>query len=146
MVKTAQIAGFEKLIGFDMGGTSTDVCHYNGEFERSFETEVAGARVRAPMMDIHTVAAGGGSILFFRDGRFQVGPDSAVANPGPACYRRGGPLTVTDCNVMLGKLQASHFPRVFGPNADQPIDLSVVENKFKEFAEEISVKTGDKPL
>ena len=146
MVKTAQIAGFEKLIGFDMGGTSTDVCHYNGEFERSFETEVAGARVRAPMMDIHTVAAGGGSILFFRDGRFQVGPDSAGANPGPACYRRGGPLTVTDCNVMLGKLQASHFPRVFGPNADQPIDVSVVENKFKEFAEEISLKTGDKPM
>ncbi|MCH1413377.1 MAG: hydantoinase B/oxoprolinase family protein, partial [Rhodobacteraceae bacterium] len=146
MVKTAQIAGFEKLIGFDMGGTSTDVCHYNGEFERSFETEVAGARVRAPMMDIHTVAAGGGSILFFRDGRFQVGPDSAGANPGPACYRRGGPLTVTDCNVMLGKLQPSHFPRVFGPNADQPIDVSVVENKFMEFAEEISVKTGDKPL
>ena len=146
MVKTAQIAGFEKLIGFDMGGTSTDVCHYNGEFERSFETEVAGARVRAPMMDIHTVAAGGGSILFFRDGRFQVGPDSAGANPGPACYRRGGPLTVTDCNVMLGKLQPSHFPRVFGPNADQPIDVSVVENKFKEFAEEISLKTGDKPL
>ena len=129
-----------------MGGTSTDVCHYNGEFERSFETEVAGARVRAPMMDIHTVAAGGGSILFFRDGRFQVGPDSAGANPGPACYRRGGPLTVTDCNVMLGKLQASHFPRVFGPNADQPIDVSVVENKFKEFAEEISLKTGDKPM
>ncbi len=115
MVKTAQIAGFEKLIGFDMGGTSTDVCHYNGEFERSFETEVAGARVRAPMMDIHTVAAGGGSILFFRDGRFQVGPESAGANPGPACYRRGGPLTVTDCNVMLGKLSkrgshSSWFP------------------------------------
>ena len=98
------------------------------------------------MMDIHTVAAGGGSILFFRDGRFQVGPDSAGANPGPACYRRGGPLTVTDCNVMLGKLQPSHFPRVFGPNADQPIDVSVVENKFKEFAEEISLKTGDKPM
>ncbi|MDA9672155.1 hydantoinase B/oxoprolinase family protein [Paracoccaceae bacterium] len=146
MVKTAQIAGFEKLIGFDMGGTSTDVCHYKGEFERSFETEVAGARVRAPMMDIHTVAAGGGSILFFRDGRFQVGPESAGANPGPACYRRGGPLTVTDCNVMLGKLQPSHFPRVFGLNADQPIDVSVVENKFKEFAEEISLKTGNKPL
>ena len=146
MVKTAQIAGFEKLIGFDMGGTSTDVFHYNGEFERNFETEVAGARVRAPMMDIHTVAAGGGSILFFRDGRFQVGPESAGANPGPACYRRGGPLTVTDCNVMLGKLQPSHFPCVFGPNADQPIDVSVVENKFKKFAEEISVKTGDKPL
>ena len=112
MVKTAKIAGFDKLIGFDMGGTSTDVCHYNGQFERSFETEVAGARVRAPMMDIHTVAAGGGSILFFRDGRLQVGPESAGANPGPACYRRGGPLTVTDCNVMLGKLQPLHFPRV----------------------------------
>ena len=146
MVKTAKIAGFEKLIGFDMGGTSTDVCHYDGEFERSFETEVAGARVRAPMMDIHTVAAGGGSILFFRDGRFQVGPESAGASPGPACYRRGGPLTVTDCNVMLGKLQPLHFPHVFGPNADQPIDVSVVENRFKEFAEEISIKTGNKPL
>ena len=146
MVKTAKIAGFEKLIGFDMGGTSTDVCHYDGEFERSFETEVAGARVRAPMMDIHTVAAGGGSILFFRDGRFQVGPESAGASPGPACYRRGGPLTVTDCNVMLGKLQPFHFPHVFGPNADQPIDVSVVENRFKEFAEEISIKTGNKPL
>ena len=146
MVKTAKIAGFEKLIGFDMGGTSTDVCHYNGEFERSFETEVAGARLRAPMMDIHTVAAGGGSILFFRDGRFQVGPESAGASPGPACYRRGGPLTVTDCNVMLGKLQPLHFPHVFGPNADQPIDVSVVENRFKEFAEEISIKTGNKPL
>ena len=146
MVKTAKIAGFEKLIGFDMGGTSTDVCHYDGEFERSFETEVAGARVRAPMMDIHTVAAGGGSILFFRDGRFQVGPESAGARPGPACYRRGGPLTVTDCNVMLGKLQPLHFPHVFGPNADQPIDVSVVENRFKEFAEEISIKTGNKPL
>ena len=146
MVKTAKIAGFDKLIGFDMGGTSTDVCHYNGEYERSFETEVAGARVRAPMMDIHTVAAGGGSILFFRDGRFQVGPESAGADPGPACYRRGGPLTVTDCNVMLGKLHPLHFPCVFGPNADQPIDFLVVENKFKEFAEEISIKTGNKTL
>tara|TARA_B100001057_G_scaffold164382_1_gene164947 strand:+ start:2099 stop:5716 length:3618 start_codon:yes stop_codon:yes gene_type:complete len=146
MVKTAKISGFEKLIGFDMGGTSTDVCHYNGQFERSFETEVAGARVRSPMMDIHTVAAGGGSILFFRDGRFQVGPESAGADPGPACYRRGGPLTVTDCNVMLGKLQPLHFPCVFGPNADQPIDFLVVENKFNEFAEKISIKTGNKPL
>ena len=146
MVKTAKIAGFDKLIGFDMGGTSTDVCHYNGQFERSFETEVAGARVRAPMMDIHTVAAGGGSILFFRDGRLQVGPESAGANPGPACYRRGGPLTVTDCNVMLGKLQPLHFPRVFGPNADQPIDIEAVEKSFQEFAEEISIKTGNKPL
>ena len=106
----------------------------------------AGARVRAPMMDIHTVAAGGGSILFFRDGRLQVGPESAGANPGPACYRRGGPLTVTDCNVMLGKLQPLHFPRVFGPNADQPIDVEAVEKSFQEFAEEISIKTGNKPL
>ena len=146
MVKTAKIAGFERLIGFDMGGTSTDVCHYNGQFERSFETEVAGARVRAPMMDIHTVAAGGGSILFFRDGRLQVGPESAGANPGPACYRRGGPLTVTDCNVMLGKLQPLHFPSVFGPNADQPIDVEAVEKSFQKFAEEISIKTGNKPL
>ncbi len=107
MVKTAEPAGFDRLIGFDMGGTSTDVCHYAGQYERSFETEVAGVRLRAPMMHIHTVAAGGGSILFYRNGRFQVGPESAGANPGPACYRRGGPLTVTDCNVMLGKLHPS---------------------------------------
>merc|ERR1711991_1027063 len=104
MVKSGEAAGFGKLIGFDMGGTSTDVSHYAGDYERSFETEVAGVRMRAPMMDIHTVAAGGGSISTFRDGRFQVGPESAGADPGPACYRRGGPLTVTDCNVMLGKL------------------------------------------
>ena len=117
MVKTGELAGYDRLIGFDMGGTSTDVCHYAGHYERSFETEVAGVRMRAPMMNIHTVAAGGGSILTFRDGRFQVGPESAGANPGPACYRRGGPLTVTDCNVMLGKLQPHHFPSVFGPDA-----------------------------
>jgi len=110
MVRTGLQAGHDKLIGFDMGGTSTDVCHYAGEYERSFETEVAGVRMRAPMMNIHTVAAGGGSILKFSDGRFQVGPDSAGANPGPSCYRRGGPLTVTDCNVMLGKLHPAHFP------------------------------------
>ena len=109
MVKTGAQAGFDRLIGFDMGGTSTDVSHYAGVFERSFETEVAGVRMRAPMMDIHTVAAGGGSICTFRDGRFQVGPESAGADPGPACYRRGGPLTVTDCNVMLGKLSPAHF-------------------------------------
>ncbi|MEO1424983.1 MAG: hydantoinase/oxoprolinase family protein, partial [Pseudomonadota bacterium] len=109
-VRTSEIAGQDRIIGFDMGGTSTDVCHYAGRYERSFETEVAGVRMRAPMMHIHTVAAGGGSILAFRDGRMQVGPESAGANPGPACYRRGGPLTVTDCNVMLGKLQPAHFP------------------------------------
>jgi 5-oxoprolinase (ATP-hydrolysing) len=126
MVRTGQDAGFDRLIGFDMGGTSTDVCHYAGTYERSFETEVAGVRMRAPMMHIHTVAAGGGSILSFREGRFQVGPESAGADPGPACYRKGGPLTVTDCNVMLGKLHPAHFPAVFGPDADQPLDADVV--------------------
>ncbi|SLN60598.1 Acetophenone carboxylase gamma subunit [Pseudoruegeria aquimaris] len=142
MVKTAQAAGHEKLIGFDMGGTSTDVSHYAGEYERSFETEVAGVRMRAPMMDIHTVAAGGGSILSFRDGRFQVGPESAGANPGPACYRRGGPLTVTDCNVMLGKLNPAHFPAVFGPEGNQPLDAAIVREKFIRLAEEIAAETG----
>ena len=137
MVSTATEHGFDKLIGFDMGGTSTDVCHYAGDFERSFETEVAGVRMRAPMMSIHTVAAGGGSILSFRDGRMQVGPESAGANPGPAAYRRGGPLTVTDCNVLLGKLQPDLFPPVFGPNADQPLDVDVVREKFEAMAVEI---------
>lgn len=145
MVKTAAQAGYERLIGFDMGGTSTDVCHYAGQYERSFETEVAGVRMRAPMMDIHTVAAGGGSILFFRDGRFQVGPESAGANPGPACYRRGGPLTVTDCNVMLGKLQPQNFPAVFGPGGDQPLDAAVVREKFTALAAEIAAATGEAP-
>jgi len=143
MVKTAEPAGFDRLIGFDMGGTSTDVCHYAGQYERSFETEVAGVRLRAPMMHIHTVAAGGGSILFYRNGRFQVGPESAGANPGPACYRRGGPLTVTDCNVMLGKLHPSHFPPVFGPNADEPLDVAIVEQKFEALAKNISEETGE---
>jgi 5-oxoprolinase (ATP-hydrolysing) len=137
MVSTATEHGFDKLIGFDMGGTSTDVCHYAGDFERSFETEVAGVRMRAPMMSIHTVAAGGGSILSFRDGRMQVGPESAGANPGPAAYRRGGPLTVTDCNVLLGKLQPDLFPPVFGPDADQPLDVDVVREKFEAMAVEI---------
>ncbi len=137
MVRSAGELGFEKLIGFDMGGTSTDVCHYAGEFERSFETEVAGVRMRAPMMSIHTVAAGGGSILSYRDGRMQVGPESAGANPGPAAYRRGGPLTVTDCNVLLGKLNPDHFPHVFGPNADQPLDVQAVQSKFAALAAEI---------
>ncbi|MBB3064268.1 hydantoinase B/oxoprolinase family protein [Limibacillus halophilus] len=143
MVETARKAGFEKIIGFDMGGTSTDVCHFGGTFERSFETEIAGVRLRAPMMDIHTVASGGGSILQFRDGRFQVGPGSAGADPGPACYRRGGPLTVTDCNVMLGKLQPAHFPPVFGPNGDQPLDADVVRRKFEVLAKEIAAETGE---
>lgn len=142
MVRTAEDAGFDKLIGFDMGGTSTDVCHYAGEFERSFETEVAGVRMRAPMMHIHTVAAGGGSILSFREGRYQVGPESAGADPGPACYRRGGPLTVTDCNVMLGKLSAAHFPAVFGKTGDQPLDVDAVNAKFADLATEIAARTG----
>lgn len=142
MVKTAALAGQHKLIGFDMGGTSTDVCHYAGTYERSFETEVAGVRMRAPMMNIHTVAAGGGSVLSFADGRYQVGPESAGANPGPACYRRGGPLTVTDCNVMLGKLQAAHFPPVFGPGGDEPLDAAVVREKFEALAQQIAAHTG----
>ncbi|GAB4351084.1 MAG: hydantoinase B/oxoprolinase family protein [Gammaproteobacteria bacterium] len=143
MVRTAEAAGFDKLIGFDMGGTSTDVSHYAGEYERAFETEVAGVRLRAPMMLIHTVAAGGGSILNFDGARYRVGPDSAGANPGPACYRNGGPLTVTDCNVMLGKLQPEHFPKVFGPNADQPLDAEIVREKFARLAETIREATGD---
>lgn len=145
MVKTAEAAGFERLIGFDMGGTSTDVSHYAGDYERSFETEVAGVRMRAPMMDIHTVAAGGGSICSFRDGRFQVGPESAGADPGPACYRRGGPLTVTDCNVMLGKLNPDHFPHVFGPNGDLPLDVEVVREKFAQMAQAVAEETGSAP-
>ena len=114
-VRTAAMAGFDKIIGFDMGGTSTDVAHYDGEYERAFETQVAGVRMRAPMMQIHTVAAGGGSILHFDGARYRVGPESAGANPGPACYRRGGPLAVTDCNVMLGKLQPEFFPERLRP-------------------------------
>jgi len=137
MVETARLAGFDQVIGFDMGGTSTDVAHYDGEYERAFDTEVAGVRVRAPMMRIHTVAAGGGSILHFDAGRFRVGPDSAGANPGPACYRRGGPLAVTDANVMLGKLQPDFFPAIFGPQQDQPLDIDVVREKFAAFAREI---------
>ena len=143
MVKTAQAAGFTRLIGFDMGGTSTDVSHYAGVFERSFETEVAGVRMRAPMMDIHTVAAGGGSICQFRDGRFQVGPESAGANPGPASYRRGGPLTVTDCNVMLGTLNADHFPAVFGPQGNQTLDVAAVRLGFAALAREVAAATGE---
>ena len=134
MARTAAIAGIEKVIGFDMGGTSTDVSHYAGQFEREFETQVAGVRMRAPMMSIHTVAAGGGSLLSFDGSRFRVGPQSAGANPGPASYRRGGPLAVTDANVMLGKIQPHYFPRVFGPAADEALSLEAVQEKFEELA------------
>ena len=141
--QTAAAAGIERIITFDMGGTSTDVAHYDGTYERAFETQVAGVRMRAPMMMIHTVAAGGGSMCVFDGARYRVGPQSAGANPGPACYRRGGPLTVTDCNVMLGKLQPRFFPRVFGPGQDQPLDAAVVAEKFAELAAAIKQATGD---
>lgn len=143
LVETSTRAGFEKVIGFDMGGTSTDVSHYAGEYERAFETMVAGVRMRAPMMMINTVAAGGGSILHFDGARYRVGPDSAGANPGPACYRRGGPLAVTDCNVVLGKLQPDFFPAVFGPNGDQPLDAEVVKRKFTELQARVKAESGD---
>ena len=137
MVETAKLAGFDKVIGFDMGGTSTDVAHYDGEYERAFDTEVAGVRVRAPMMRIHTVAAGGGSVLHYEAGRFRAGPDSAGANPGPTAYRRGGPLAVTDANVMLGKLQPDFFPAIFGPGQNEPLDVETVRAKFTALAAEI---------
>ena len=138
MVRTATEAGAERVIGFDMGGTSTDVSHYDGELERTFETVVAGVRIRAPMMHIHTVAAGGGSLCRFDGIRLRVGPESAGAVPGPACYRRGGPLTVTDCNVMLGRLQADFFPHVFGPSGDAPIDVDAVAARFSAMSEEVA--------
>ena len=137
MAETGREAGFKNLIGFDMGGTSTDVSHFDGEYERAFETEVAGVRMRAPMMLIHTVAAGGGSILHFDGARFRVGPDSAAANPGPMCYRRGGPLAVTDANVMVGKLIADFFPKIFGPSQNQPLDERAVRDGFSKLAHEI---------
>ena len=147
-VKTCARAGFNKIIGFDMGGTSTDVSHYNGEdsngdYERTFETEVAGVRLRAPMMAIHTVAAGGGSVLQFDGARYRVGPESAGASPGPTCYRRGGPLTVTDCNVMVGKLQPQFFPNVFGPAGDLPLDSAAVTNRFQRLSQQIEQQTGN---
>lgn len=137
MVKTSQLAGFDRIIGFDMGGTSTDVSHYAGDFERAFETEVAGVRMRAPMMQIHTVAAGGGSILKYDGSRLRVGPESAGAEPGPACYRKGGPLTVTDANVMVGKIAPDHFPHVFGPDGNAPIDRDIVVTKFQALADKV---------
>ncbi|MBD2841069.1 hydantoinase B/oxoprolinase family protein [Erythrobacter rubeus] len=133
-VETARQAGFDKVIGFDMGGTSTDVSHYAGELEKVYETEVAGVRMRVPMLHIHTVAAGGGSVLRFEDGRFQVGPQSAGADPGPACYRNGGPLAVTDINLCLGKLSPEHFPKIFGPQQDQPLDVEAAREGFAEIA------------
>ena len=147
-VRTAHMAGFGKIIGFDMGGTSTDVSHFAGahlsDMERAFETQVAGVRMRAPMMSIHTVAAGGGSILHFDGARYRVGPDSAGANPGPASYRKNGPLTVTDCNVMLGKVQPTFFPAVFGPNGDEPLDARTVRTKFAEMTQRIREATGNR--
>ncbi|MEX2354048.1 MAG: hydantoinase/oxoprolinase family protein, partial [Gammaproteobacteria bacterium] len=144
MARVCESAGFKQVIGFDMGGTSTDVSHYNGEFEKTFETHVAGVRLRAPMLRIHTVAAGGGSVLHFDGARFRVGPGSAGACPGPACYRNGGPLTITDCNVMLGKLQPEFFPKVFGPDGVQTLDRDAVTAGFQKLAGRIEQDTGDK--
>jgi len=141
-VRTAQQAGFEKVITFDMGGTSTDVAHYENSYERVFETIVAGVRMQAPMLLIHTVAAGGGSLCQFDGARFRVGPESAGANPGPASYRRGGPLAVTDCNVMLGKLRPEFFPPVFGPDQNEPLDADAVRTKFAAMAAEVEKSTG----
>jgi 5-oxoprolinase (ATP-hydrolysing) len=144
MAETGREAGFDRLIGFDMGGTSTDVSHFAGAYERAFETEVAGVRMRAPMMLIHTVAAGGGSILHFDGARFRVGPDSAGANPGPKCYRRGGPLAVTDANVMVGKLIPDFFPKIFGPRREEPLDADAVREGFAALAERIGDgRTGE---
>src|SRR4051812_43000696 len=143
MAETGREAGFKNLIGFDMGGTSTDVSHYDGEYERAFETEVAGVRMRAPMMLIHTVAAGGGSILHFDGARFRVGPDSAGANPGPKCYRRGGPLAVTDANVLVGKLIPDFFPKIFGPEQNQPLDADSVKNAFADLANDVGGKSPE---
>ncbi|MCX4593496.1 hydantoinase B/oxoprolinase family protein [Streptomyces sp. NBC_01340] len=143
MARMSQLAGFDRVIGFDMGGTSTDVSHFAGEYERVFTTRIAGVRLRAPMLDIHTVAAGGGSVLHFDGSRYRVGPDSAGADPGPACYRGGGPLTVTDANVALGRIQPAHFPRVFGPDGDQSLDDTLVRERFAALAREIREKTGD---
>ncbi|MGW4393427.1 hydantoinase B/oxoprolinase family protein [Streptomyces sp. NPDC004685] len=143
MARVSRLAGFDRVIGFDMGGTSTDVSHYAGEYERVFTTQIAGVRLRAPMLDIHTVAAGGGSVLHFDGSRYRVGPDSAGADPGPACYRGGGPLTVTDANVALGRIQPAHFPAVFGPDGDQPLDHTLVQDRFAALAREIRDRTGD---
>ncbi|MFJ5520486.1 hydantoinase B/oxoprolinase family protein [Streptomyces griseoluteus] len=143
MARMSELAGHGRVIGFDMGGTSTDVSHFAGEYERVFTNRIAGVRLRAPMLDIHTVAAGGGSVLHFDGSRYRVGPDSAGADPGPACYRAGGPLTVTDANVMLGRIQPARFPAVFGPEGDQPLDAAAVRDGFAALAREIRDATGD---
>ncbi len=143
MARTAAEAGFGRVIGFDMGGTSTDVSHFAGDFEREYETQVAGVRIRAPMLSIHTVAAGGGSVLHFDGSRYRAGPDSAGADPGPACYRRGGPLTVTDANVLLGRIQPGYFPRVFGSRGDQPLDVEITKSLFTDLSAQITEATGD---
>ena len=145
MARTAAQAGFAKVIGFDMGGTSTDVSHFAGEFEREYETQVAGVRMRAPMLAIHTVAAGGGSVLHFDGSRYRVGPDSAGADPGPACYRRGGPLTVTDANVLLGRIQPDYFPKVFGTRGDAPLDADVTRARFEELSRQITAASRRRP-
>jgi 5-oxoprolinase (ATP-hydrolysing) len=141
-VATSRLAGCEHIVGFDMGGTSTDVTHFAGEYERAFDTEVAGVRVRAPIMRIHTVAAGGGSLIQFDGQRFRVGPASAGANPGPACYRRGGPLAITDANLLVGKILPDLFPHVFGPGADQPLDAAIVRERFETLAIDVARETG----
>ncbi|MEA3176232.1 MAG: hypothetical protein QOF42_3643, partial [Gammaproteobacteria bacterium] len=142
MVRTAQAAGHARVIGFDMGGTSTDVSHFAGDYERAFDTEVGGVRISAPMMRIHSIAAGGGSIIRFDGSRLRVGPESAGANPGPACYRRGGPLTITDANVMLGRIQPGYFPAVFGSGADEALDADAVTTGFAELAGRMSQASG----
>ena len=143
VIEASRHAGFEKIISFDMGGTSTDVSHFAGHYERDFNKQIGGMHVQAPMLNIHTVAAGGGSILKFQNGRYQVGPESAGANPGPASYRRGGPLTLTDCNIMLGRIQPKFFPALFGTNGAQPLDQKIVEEKFSALTDQINRATGD---
>ncbi len=142
MTAAAKLAGFDKVLGFDMGGTSTDVSHYAGEYERTNDTVVAGVRLTTPMLQIHTVAAGGGSICFFDGARLRVGPRSAGADPGPACYRRGGPLTITDCNVLLGRVRPEFFPAIFGPKGDRPLDAKIVGERFGDLCWEVKQKTG----
>jgi 5-oxoprolinase (ATP-hydrolysing) len=142
MTAAAKRGGFDKVLGFDMGGTSTDVSHYAGEYERTNDTVVAGVRLTTPMLQIHTVAAGGGSICFFDGARLRVGPRSAGADPGPACYRRGGPLTITDCNVLLGRVRPEFFPAIFGPKGDRPLDVKIVGERFGDLCWEVKQKTG----
>jgi len=145
MVEAARAAGLERLVGFDMGGTSTDVSAWAGEYERSNDSEIAGVKLRAPMMRIHTIAAGGGSVLHYADERYQVGPDSAGADPGPCCYRQGGPLAVTDANLLLGRIPVEEFPAVFGPGGDEPLDVETVRERFAALAKEIGQERGDEP-